>query len=132
MSSSAPTSSKRDLGLPAEAFEDPPSCCSHCCSAVVAESHHGPHPKTPTRPSTVPAYQGHHQQRQQQHQRQIEDDLCLEETIIEPLQNQSTNTLISRGHRMSALEVVQEEERSAGTTPSPNYLPDIHHNQKVL
>ena len=51
-----------------------------------------------------------------------------ESTIIEPL-------LPNRGHRTTsmALEVVEEEDSTPGTTPSPStYLPDIHHNQKVL
>ena len=44
----------------------------------------------------------------------------------------TTTAVINRGHRISALEVV-EEERTPGTTPSPSsYLPDIHQNQKVL
>ena len=55
----------------------------------------------------------------------------FEATIIEPLKQPRNG---SSGHhpRMSTLEVV-EEENTPGTTPSPsNYLPDIHHNQKVL
>ena len=68
----------------------------------------------------------------------------IEATIIEPLPqpagapapasatSTASTTIVNRGHRISALEVV-EEERTPGTTPSPSsYLPDIHHNQKVL
>ena len=66
----------------------------------------------------------------------------FEATIIEALpqpagqaaqhsDRQQSTMIVNRGHRVSALEVV-EEERTPGTTPSPSgYLPDIHHNQKL-
>ena len=66
----------------------------------------------------------------------------FESTIIEALpqpagqaaqssDRQQSTMIVNRGHRVSALEVV-EEERTPGTTPSPSgYLPDIHHNQKL-
>ena len=66
----------------------------------------------------------------------------FETTIIEALpqpagqaaqssDRQQSTMIVNRGHRVSALEVV-EEERTPGTTPSPSgYLPDIHHNQKL-
>ena len=86
---------------------------------------------------------------QQQIQRQSEvvsseDEMQteFEATIIEALpqpagqaaqsnDRQQSTMIVNRGHRVSALEVV-EEERTPGTTPSPSgYLPDIHHNQKL-
>lgn len=106
---------QRDLGLPAEAFEVE-NCCMHCCSDK-------------NRPQTVPAYHP----RRPQSRPPLDDDLTteLEATIIEPLQQTTAvSTIVHRGRRMSALEVV-EEERTPGTTPSPNYLPDIHHNQRI-
>ena len=49
----------------------------------------------------------------------------------QPSDRQQSTMIVNRGHRVSALEVV-EEERTPGTTPSPSgYLPDIHHNQKL-
>ena len=66
----------------------------------------------------------------------------FEATIIEALpqpagqaaqssDRQQATHIVNPGHRVSALEVV-EEERTPGTTPSPSgYLPDIHHNQKL-
>ena len=99
---------QRDLGLPAEDFEaNESNCCIHC-------SQKG-YPRPKSRPPSM-----------------TDEELAdFEATIIEPLKQPRNG---NGGHhpRMSTLEVV-EEENTPGTTPSPsNYLPDIHHNQKVL
>lgn len=121
---------QRDLGLPAEAFEVTTSCEASCCIHCCNDSR-------TSRPATVPAYNSRRPHSRGGQTHLTEDDLQeLHEVanIIEPLNPNTTTamTLLHRGHRMSALEVV-EEERTPGTTPSPSsYLPDIHQNQKVL
>ena len=105
---------KRDLGLPADAFEVPTTdnCCVHCESLK-------------SRPNSVPAY-GSRMSRPRSRALEPEEIIELESLSTQTVASMASN----RGHRI--LEVV-EEERTPLTTPSPStYLPDIHHNQKVL
>ena len=122
---------KRDLGLPADAFEvTTDNCCVHC------EQLKG-------RPHTVPAYATRGGVMRPRSRVALEDEILdLESLTPQPMAvpamsasmssmtGSSISTITNRGHRI--LEVV-EEERTPVQTPSPStYLPDIHHNQKVL
>ena len=156
-----PKKGQRDLGLPAEAFEVSnidSNCCIHCEQAKLQQQRPQTVPggayrgvgvgRPQSRGSGGPGGHGGRPPLQRSNEQDVSEEEMLqaqyaasaavEATITIdslPGTTQSTTTttaVINRGHRISALEVV-EEERTPGTTPSPSsYLPDIHQNQKVL
>ena len=108
--------SARDPGMPTEEFEAEENCCVHCDhvrqqrAASAASNLRRPRSRPPVAASS----------------NLTDEDLVssdFEATVIEPLHR-------GRPHMMT-LEAV-EEERTPGTTPSPSFFPDIHHNQKML
>jgi hypothetical protein len=133
---------KRDIGLPADEFQSDNQqggCCTHCqhhrANQQQQQQHQQQRPRSRNRSSPAFSVQSPVTPTQLPSRNVLVADVeeLIHNDFLEPIIESGTMQPQQRRMTTSTLEVV-EEERTPQNSPSPigPYLPDIHHNQKVL